>query len=80
MEDFVQRLSHDALNTSADTPLQKHIDSVVCGFRDADSNGSNAGHEVIEVIRQSFRRMRPETKFQTLREYLDFRHDNVGAE
>lgn len=50
------------------------------GFRKADSTIGNAGQEVIEAMRQSFQRMRPEKDFQTLGQYLEFRRDNVGAE
>ncbi len=75
----MQRLGTDALETPSDTVLQKHIDSVMQGFREADSIVGNAGQEVIDAMSMSFRRMRPEKDFQTLRQYLEFRHDNVGA-
>ena len=76
----MQRLGTGALETPLDTVLQKHIDSVMRGFRNADSIAGNAGREVIEAMSLSFRRMRPEKDFQTLGQYLEFRHDNVGAE
>ena len=79
VEDFVQRLSNDALKTASDSELQKHIDTVMQGFRKADSAVGNGGREVIEAMSNSFRRMRPEMKFHTLEQYLEFRHDNVGA-
>ena len=75
----MQRLGDGALETSSNTVLQKHIDSIMQGFRKADSIVGNAGQEVIEAMRLSFRRMRPEKDFQTLGQYLEFRHDNVGA-
>lgn len=75
----MQRLGNGALETPSDTVLQKHIDSVMHGFRKADSVVGNAGQEVIKAMSQSFRRMRPEKDFQTLGQYLEFRHDNVGA-
>ena len=80
IDDFVQRLGTGTLETHSDTVLQKHIDSVMQGFRRADSIVGNAGQEVIDAMSMSFRRMRPEKGFQTLRQYLEFRHDNVGAE
>lgn len=52
---------------------------IMQGFRKADSTLDKAGHAVVEAMSQSFRRMRPERKFHSLRQYLDFRHDNVGA-
>ena len=76
----MKRLREDRLEAPSDSELQNHIDAVMQGFRRADSETGTAGHEVIEAMRQSFRRMRPEKKFQTLRQYLNFRHDNVGAE
>ena len=75
----MQRLGTGAVETSADNILQKHINSVMQGFRKADSIVGNAGEEVIEAMRMSFRRMRPGKEFQTLGQYLEFRHDNVGA-
>ena len=79
VDDFVQRLGTGAVETLADNVLQKHIDSVIQGFRKADSIVGNAGEEVIKAMSLSFRRMRPEKDFQTLGQYLEFRHDNVGA-
>lgn len=79
IDDFVQRLGTGALETPSEIVLQKHIDSIMQGFRKADSIVGNAGQEVIEAMSLSFRRMRPEKDFQTLGQYLEFRHDNVGA-
>lgn len=76
----MQRLGTGALEAPLDTVLQKHIDSVMQGFRNADSIVGNGGQEVIEAMSLSFRRMRPEKDFQNLGQYLEFRHDNVGAE
>ena len=59
--------------------LQQHIDTVMMGFRNADLTAGNAGAEVIGAMSKSFRRMRPNMQFRTLRQYLEFRHDNVGA-
>ena len=52
---------------------------MIFGFRKADSGSEKGGYEVIEAMSKSFRRMRPEKASESLREYLDFRHDNVGA-
>lgn len=59
--------------------LQQHIDFVMIGFRNADRAAGNAGREVIGTMSKSFRRMRPKVHFRTIRQYLEFRHDNVGA-
>lgn len=75
----MQRLGAGASETPSDTVLQKHIDSVMQGFRKADSTVGNAGQEVIDAMSMSFRSMRPEKDFQTLRQYFEFRYDNVGA-
>ena len=79
MEDFVNRINNVVLQSPSASPLQQRIDSVMNGFRNADLTAGNAGHEVIEAMSKSFRRMRPELQFRTLRQYLEFRHDNVGA-
>ena len=76
----MQRLGNDGSETSGDNVLQKHIDSVMQGFRKADYTAGDAGQEVIEAMRRSFQRMRPEKDFQTLGQYLEFRRDNGGAE
>lgn len=76
----MNRLDNDASQKPSDSELQRHINSVIRGFRRADSGAENGGHEVIEAMSKSFRRMRPAKVFENLREYLDFRHDNVGAE
>lgn len=68
------------MKAPSNSELQDHIDAIMQGFRSADSEFGTAGHEVVEAMRQSFRRLRPEKRFQTLRQYLEFRHDNVGAE
>ena len=79
MEDFVNRITH-TIKRPSDSLLQQHVDSIIQGFRDADSVAGNAGHEVVEAMSRSFRRMRPKQQFQSLGRYLEFRHDNVGAE
>lgn len=61
----MQRLRNDGSETSGDSVLQKYIESVKQGFRKADSTIGNAGQEVIEAMRQSFQRMRPEMDFST---------------
>lgn len=78
MEDFVNRINN-TIKSPSDSILQQHVDSIVQGFRNADSIAGNAGHEVVEAMSLSFRRMRPDQHFQSLRQYLEFRHDNVGA-
>lgn len=40
----------------------------------------NGGEEVINTMRKAFQRRRPEGEFATVRDYLEFRHDNVGAQ
>ena len=79
MEDFANRINN-TLKSPSDSLLQQHVDSMTQGFRNADSIAGNAGHEVVEAMIRSFRRMRPEQQFQSLRGYLEFRHDDVGAE
>lgn len=79
MEDFVHRINNFREHSASDSHLQQHIDSVMRGFRNADFTAGNAGKEVIEAMSESFRRMRPKQEFKTLRQYLEFRHDNVGA-
>ena len=79
VEDFVKRVNNHVSSSPSDTELQKHIDSVMRGLRKADSIIGSGGQEVIEAMSQSFQRMRPEMQFQTVRQYLEFRHDNVGA-
>ena len=75
----MKRLTNDELDGPSKTELQSHIDMIMQGFRKADSTLGKAGHAVIEAMSQSFRCMRPERKFHSLRQYLDFRHDNVSA-
>ena len=75
----MNRINHSVLGSPSDSQLQQHIDSVIDGFRKADSIAGSAGHEVIKAMSQAFRRMRPERQFGSLRQYLEFRHDNVGA-
>lgn len=48
-------------------------------YKKADAALGNGGQEVINTMSKAFRRVRPDKEFQTVREYLDFRHDNVGA-
>lgn len=79
VEDFVNRINNFRQHSLSDSLLQQHIDSVMMGFRKSSHAASNAGEEVINAMSKSFRRMRPTLQFSTLRQYLEFRHDNVGA-
>ena len=80
VNDFVQRLNNESLQSPDDSALQQHIDSVLRGFQAADQVKGNAGEEVIDSMRRAFRRVRPSGEFMSVREYLDFRHENVGAQ
>ena len=79
VEDFVNRINNFKEHSASDSQLQHHIDSVMLGIRNADLLAGNAGKEVIDAMSESFRRMRPKMQFRNLRQYLEFRHDNVGA-
>ncbi|KAL8880502.1 MAG: hypothetical protein Q9215_003696 [Flavoplaca cf. flavocitrina] len=79
VEDFVNRINNIEEHLSPNSRLQHHIDSIISGFRAADLAAGNAGQEVIEAMSKSLRRIRPGFQFRTLRQYLDFRHDNVSA-
>ncbi|KAL8648625.1 MAG: hypothetical protein Q9210_004880 [Variospora velana] len=80
VEDFVNRINNIKEHLSPNSRLQHHIDSIISGFRAADLAAGNAGQEVIDAMSKSLRRIRPGFQFRTLRQYLDFRHDNVSAD
>lgn len=50
------------------------------GFQKADSIAGNGGREVIETFGRCCKNLRPAKEFQTLDEYLEFRHHNIAAE
>ena len=79
MNDFVERLNKESTRPG-DSELQQHISGVLRGFRAADQAKGNGGEEVINTMRKAFQRRRPDGEFPTVREYLEFRHDNVGAQ
>lgn len=79
VEDFLNRINNFKDHSASDSLLQRHTDAVMLGFRNADLVAGNAGKEVIDMMSKSFRYMRPKMQFRSLRQYLQFRHDNVGA-
>ena len=79
MEDFVNRINNTKQHLSPNSRLQDHIDSIISGFQSADLAAGNAGREVIDAMSKSLRRIRPDFQFRTVRQYLDFRHENVSA-
>ena len=80
MDDFVHRLHNEEYTDKIHSELQRHIDVVMRGYKEADAILGNGGQEVIDTMSQAFRRVRPDKEAQSVREYLDFRHDNVGAQ
>lgn len=77
IDDYVSALQNVEVQNLEGTKLQGRINSVMQGFRNANSQG---GRDVVEAMILSFRHTRPKKAFNTLREYLDFRHMNVSAE
>jgi hypothetical protein len=79
VNDFVERLNKEWTRPE-DSELQQHISDILRGFRAADQATGSGGEEVINTMRKAFQRQRPDGEFPTVREYLDFRVDNVGAQ
>lgn len=76
----MNRINNTKKHLSPNSRLQHHVDSVISGFQTADLAAGNAGREVIDAMSKALCRIRPGFEFRTLRQYLDFRHDNVNAE
>ena len=55
------------------------MDGIVDGIKAEDAAGGDGGKDVLEALRQAFRCVHPDTGFQNVDDYLQFRRKNVGA-
>lgn len=55
------------------------MDDIVRGIECEDAAGGDGGKEMLDALRDAFRYVHPDKGFQTIKDYLHFRHFNVGA-
>ena len=78
-DDFLRRLDSRREPSYESSPLQRHINDVIRGIEAEDTAGGDGGKEMLEALHAAFRYVHPETRFQSVDEYLEFRRKNVGA-
>lgn len=77
-DDFIGRIQGNVSKSIADTPLQRRMHEIRQGFLDGDKeDGGNAGAEVLQELIEFCRHEHPE-KFSSVREYLDYRYDDIA--
>lgn len=78
-DDFLRRLDTRREPSCESSALQRHINDIIRGMGTEDTAGGDGGKEMLDALRTAFRYVHPETRFQSVDEYLEFRRKNVGA-